>query len=62
MLYSALMLMMSSAFLMLRLSPAGSFPKPLSAEEERDALLAWKKGDETASTLRPSVHLTPRKR
>ena len=64
MLYSALMLMMSSAFLMLRLSPAGSFPKPLSAEEERDALLAWKKGDETARdrliehNLRLVAHIT----
>ena len=48
MLYSALMLMMSSAFLMLRLSPSGSFPKPLSAEEERDALAAWKSGDTSA--------------
>ena len=39
MLYSALMLMMSSAFLMLRLSPGGSFPKPLTAQEEREALI-----------------------
>ena len=35
MLYTTLMLMMSSAFLMLRLSPGSSFPPPLSAEEER---------------------------
>ena len=35
MLSSTLMLMMSSAFLLLRLSPGASFPKPLSAEEER---------------------------
>ena len=48
MLYSALMLMMSSAFLMLRLSPAGSFPKPLTAEEEREALEAMKHGDSEA--------------
>ena len=32
MLYSTLMLMMSSAFLMLRLTPGGSFPRPLSEE------------------------------
>ena len=48
MLYSALMLMMSSAFLMLRLSPTGSFPKPLNAEEERSALVAWRNGDTAA--------------
>ena len=32
MLYSTLLLMMSSAFLMLRLSPGVSFPRPLSAQ------------------------------
>lgn len=64
MLYSALMLMMSSAFLMLRLSPAGSFPKPLSAEEERSALDAWKNGDTAARdqliehNLRLVAHIT----
>ena len=41
MLYSTLMLMMSSAFLMLRLSPGGSFPRPLSEAEERKYLEAW---------------------
>lgn len=51
MLYSALMLMMSSAFLMLRLNPGSSFPKPLTAEEERDALGRWKSGDEAARDL-----------
>ena len=64
MLYSALMLMMSSAFLMLRLSPAGSFPKPLSAEEEAAALIAWKGGDTAARdrliehNLRLVAHIT----
>ncbi len=64
MLYSALMLMMSSAFLMLRLSPSGSFPKPLSAEEEREALDAWKNGDTAARdrliehNLRLVAHIT----
>ena len=48
MLYSTLMLMMSSALLMLRLSPASSFPPPLTAEEEREALDAWAQGDEQA--------------
>ena len=45
MLYSTLMLMMSSAFLMLRLSPGGSFPRPLSEAEERKYLEAWLQGD-----------------
>ena len=45
MLYSTLMLMMSSAFLMLRLSPGGSFPRPLSEAEERRYLEAWLQGD-----------------
>ena len=64
MLYSAFMLMMSSAFLMLRLSPSGSFPKPLSAKEEQEALLAWKNGDATARdrliehNLRLVAHIT----
>ena len=64
MLYSALMLMMSSAFLMLRLSPAGSFPKPLNAEEESKALAAWKNGDKAARdkliehNLRLVAHIT----
>ena len=45
MLYSTLMLMMSSAFLMLRLSPGGSFPRPLSEAEERKYLEAWLQGN-----------------
>ena len=45
MLYSTLMLMMSSAFLMLRLTPGGSFPRPLSEAEERRYLEAWLQGD-----------------
>ena len=48
MLYSTLMLMMSSAFLMLRLAPGNSFPPPLSAAEEQEALEAWMRGDEQA--------------
>ncbi len=64
MLYSAQMLMMSSAFLMLRLSPAGSVPKPLTAEEEREALEAMKHGDTKARdrliehNLRLVAHIT----
>ena len=45
MLYSTLMLMMSSAFLMLRLTPGGSFPRPLSEVEARKYLDAWLQGD-----------------
>ena len=46
MLASAFMLLLSSAFLMLRLGAnSGSFPKPLSAEEERECVLRWCDGD-----------------
>ena len=64
MLYSALMMLMSSAFLMLRLNQAGSFPQPLTHEEEQAALLAWKQGDTEARdrliehNLRLVAHIT----
>lgn len=64
MLYSALMLMLSSAFLMLRLSPSGSFPKPLTLQEEQECLNAWKNGDSSARdrliehNLRLVAHIT----
>jgi len=45
MLNAALMLLLGGALLMLRLSPNGSFPRPLSAEEERDCLEKWLQGD-----------------
>ena len=48
MLYSTLMLMMGSAFLMLRLAPGEGFPPQLKPDEERDALAAWMRGDEQA--------------
>lgn len=51
MLYSTLLLMMSSAFLMLRLSPGGSFPRPLSAQEERKYIDAWMQGDLEARNI-----------
>ena len=46
MLTTAFMLLLSSAFLMLRLGKnAGSFPKPLNPQEEKKYLDLWAKGD-----------------
>ena len=45
MLESALMLLMKSLLLMLRIAPGESFPKPLSREEERAYLERWLDGD-----------------
>jgi len=45
MLESALMLLMNSLLLMLRIAPGESFPKPLSREEERQCLERWMAGD-----------------
>ena len=46
MLDSALLLLMNGFLLMLRLKPGDSFPKPLSASEEREYLTAWEeRGD-----------------
>lgn len=46
MLASAFMMLVSSAFLMLRLGKnTGSFPKPLSGEEESKYLELWEQGD-----------------
>ncbi len=42
------LLLMQGHFLTLRLSGSGTFPKPLSAEEERDCLRRAAAGDETA--------------
>ena len=43
---AAAFLFFNSLYLMLRVSPAsGSFPRPLSAEEERDALEKCAAGD-----------------
>ena len=42
MLLSAFLLLLSGGFLTLRLGPGGgSFPRPLSAQEEREAVEAW---------------------
>ena len=43
---SAFMMLLSSAFLMLRLGPSdGSFPHPLSPEDERKYVDLWIAGD-----------------
>ncbi len=52
MLASAFMMLVGSAFLMLRMGAAtGSFPKPLSAEEEKKYLELWQQGDEEARNI-----------
>jgi RNA polymerase sporulation-specific sigma factor len=52
MLSSAFILLMSGAFLMLRLGTAGgSFPRPLSAEEERLYVSRWMEGDLEARNM-----------
>ena len=52
MLASAFMLLVGSAFLMLRMGKStGSFPKPLSAEEEKKYLDLWQQGDEEARNM-----------
>lgn len=45
MLGTSLMMLLGGALLMLRLSPGGSFPNPLSAEEESEYLQRWLDGD-----------------
>ena len=46
------MVLTDLSFLMLRVSPtAGSFPRPLSPKEEREALLAMQAGDMQARGL-----------
>lgn len=42
---------MNSLFLMLRINPVDSFPKPLSREEEDEALSRWLAGDIEARNL-----------
>ncbi len=51
MLESAILLMMNSLFLMLRISPGDSFPRPLSREKEREYLQRWQQGDLEAHNL-----------
>ena len=51
MLESAILLLMNSLFLMLRISPGDSFPRPLSREKEREYLQRWAQGDLEARNL-----------
>ncbi len=51
MLESAWILLMNGLLLMLRAAPGDSFPKPLSREEEQDALERWAAGDLEARNL-----------
>jgi RNA polymerase sporulation-specific sigma factor len=51
MLESAFLLLLGSTFLMLRLSPGGSFPKPLSAEDEKKYIELWMTGDMEARNI-----------
>ena len=41
----SLAMLVGSALLMLRLSPGGAFPSPLSQEEEKKYLTQWQNGD-----------------
>lgn len=51
MLSSAIMALLGGTMLMLRLSPNGSFPKPLTAEEERECIERWQNGDIEARNI-----------
>ena len=42
---TAMLLLMNGILLMLRVSPADSFPRPLSKEKEREYLGRWEQGD-----------------
>ena len=51
MLGMSLAMLFGGVLLMLRLSPCGSFPSPLSAEDERRNLLLWQEGDIAARNV-----------
>ncbi|MEA4946440.1 MAG: RNA polymerase sporulation sigma factor SigK [Oscillospiraceae bacterium] len=51
MLESAFLILMGSAFLMLRLSPGGSFPRPLSEKDEKMYVDRWMAGDLEARNI-----------
>ena len=48
---TAMLLLMNGILLMLRVSPADSFPSPLSKEKEREYLERWEQGDIEARNL-----------
>lgn len=51
MLETAILMLMNSLLLMLRISPGDSFPRPLSREQEKDYLERWEKGDFEARNM-----------
>lgn len=51
MLETAFILLMNSLFLMLRIAPGDSFPKPLSRTEEQECLDRWLGGDVEARNI-----------
>ena len=51
MLGMSLAMLLGVVLLMLRLSPGGSFPSPLSVEEERRYLMLWQDGDVAARNV-----------
>ena len=51
MLESAFFLLMNSLFLLLRIVPGDSFPKPLSREKESEYLERWQQGDMEARNI-----------
>ena len=51
MLGMSLAMLLGGVLLMLRLSPGGSFPSPLSAEEERRYLVLWQGWDMAARNV-----------
>lgn len=51
MIETAMLLLMNGILLMLRVSPADSFPRPLSKEKEREYLERWEQGDIEARNL-----------
>lgn len=51
MLGTTLAMLLGGMLLMLRISPGGSFPSPLSAQEEQKYLLMWQEGDVQARNI-----------
>lgn len=51
MLGTTLAMLLGGMLLMLRINPGGSFPSPLSAQEEQKYLLMWQEGDVQARNI-----------